>query len=292
MAKLPAFQFYPSDWRKDLRVQSLTFEQRGVWFELLCLMHDSEERGRLVLNSAPISCKILAGLIGIDARKLQQILHVLLKQKVAYQDENGVIYNKRMVEDERIRKIRAHAGKKGGNPNLVKQNDKQNSTPSSSSSSSISEEDKSSSVKTGVLPEVQELLNFQKAYKDLPKTKANLFHFVDQNKPKFIEPYVDLWNTWAAERSKPKVELITRKRQAHFNARIREKEFDFIAILTLAAKSQTLLAGEWFTFDWFMKSRDNYAKILEGNYNQEPKQEEKPVNDALAAMDRLLAKKV
>ena len=43
--KLPALQFYPGDWRKDLGVQSLSFHDRGVWFEMLMLMHDSENRG-------------------------------------------------------------------------------------------------------------------------------------------------------------------------------------------------------------------------------------------------------
>ena len=48
--KLPAMQFYPGDWRKDIGVQSLSFHDRGVWFEMLMLMHGSERRGVLVLN--------------------------------------------------------------------------------------------------------------------------------------------------------------------------------------------------------------------------------------------------
>lgn len=50
--KLPAFQFYPGDWRKDPGVQSLSFHDRGVWHEMLCLMHESEERGKLTLNGS------------------------------------------------------------------------------------------------------------------------------------------------------------------------------------------------------------------------------------------------
>ncbi|GAA3973832.1 hypothetical protein [Hymenobacter antarcticus] len=40
--KLPAIQFYPGDWHKDQGVQALDLAQRGAWFELLLMMHDSD----------------------------------------------------------------------------------------------------------------------------------------------------------------------------------------------------------------------------------------------------------
>ena len=51
--KLPAIQFYPGDWHKDQGVQALDLLQRGAWFELLLMMHDSDERGVLLVNGAP-----------------------------------------------------------------------------------------------------------------------------------------------------------------------------------------------------------------------------------------------
>jgi len=134
MAKLPAFQFYPADWRKDLGVQSLTFYERGVWFEILCLMHDSEDRGKLVLNGKPMSDEMIARLLGLDKQGFLKTVTTLLEAGVASRDGTGALTNRRMVRDERIRQIRKEAGKKGGNPNLVNQNANQNPTPSSSSS--------------------------------------------------------------------------------------------------------------------------------------------------------------
>ena len=32
--KIPAFQFYPADWRKDPGVQSLSYNDRGIWIEI------------------------------------------------------------------------------------------------------------------------------------------------------------------------------------------------------------------------------------------------------------------
>lgn len=143
MNKLPAFQFYPGDWRKDTGVQSLDFFTRGVWFEILCLMHESERRGILTLNGKAMPEDALARLLGLDKQILTTTLTTLLTHGVAsLEDETGALMCRRMVRDENLRQVRKNAGKMGGNPVLVKQNPttgvKQNTTPSSSSSISSS----------------------------------------------------------------------------------------------------------------------------------------------------------
>ena len=145
--KRPSFQFYPADWRKDPGVQALTYHDRGVWFEIICLLHESEERGKLLLNGRPMPDDALARLLGLDKQKLNQTLSILIEFGVAQRcDETGALMNRRMVRDEALSKIRAESGKKGGNPVLLNQNpkqkpttpDNQKPTPSSSSSSSTS----------------------------------------------------------------------------------------------------------------------------------------------------------
>lgn len=154
MGKLPAFQFYPSDWRSDPGVQALDYHDRGVWFEILCLMHESEDRGKLLLNGQAMPDDALARVLGLDKQNLSSSLTTLLTYGVASRDEEtGALICRRMVRDEEIRQIRSNAGKQGGNPVLLKQNPtkhpskteangkqavKQNPTPSSSSSSSSS----------------------------------------------------------------------------------------------------------------------------------------------------------
>ncbi len=145
--KAPSMQWYPADWRKDTAVQMLSFHDRGVWFELINIMHESAERGVLVINGAPMPEDALSRLLGLDKQTFNQTLSNLLTYGVAKQrDEDGAIYCKRMVEDEKLSQLRREAGKMGGNPNLVNQNSnqkpttrvKQNPTPSSSTSSSTS----------------------------------------------------------------------------------------------------------------------------------------------------------
>lgn len=143
MAKLPAFQFYPGDWLKDPGVQSLDYFCQGVWFALLCRMHDSEERGHLVLNGKAMQDEAIARLLGLDKQTATTTLTTLLENGVARRRESdGAVYSKRMVMDERLRQIRQTAGKQGGNPLLVKgvvkqkptTGVKQKPTPSSSPS--------------------------------------------------------------------------------------------------------------------------------------------------------------
>ncbi len=172
--KLPAFQFYPADWRKDPAVQSLSYHDKGIWFEILCLMHESEERGKLLLNGKPMPEEALARLLGLDKQILTKTLTTLLDYGVASRDDYGALMSRRMVRDETLRKIRTEAGKKGGNPNLVNQNNNQNgskiqnevnqnSTPSSSSSKpvSFSDEKKTGSSQRG------------RAREDLPTAAGN-----------------------------------------------------------------------------------------------------------------------
>ncbi|GAA4368765.1 hypothetical protein GCM10023185_41790 [Hymenobacter saemangeumensis] len=141
--KLPAIQFYPGDWHKDQGVQALDLQQRGAWFELLLMMHDSEERGVLLINGSPMPEAVIARRLGLDNQTANQILTTLLTYGVASRRESdGALYCRRMVKDEKLRQVRTEAGKKGGNPRLLNQTayqtattgDKQIPTPSISSS--------------------------------------------------------------------------------------------------------------------------------------------------------------
>ena len=47
MANRPSFQFYPGDWLSNTNLRRCTFEEKGVWIEIICLMNDSDEYGIL-----------------------------------------------------------------------------------------------------------------------------------------------------------------------------------------------------------------------------------------------------
>jgi hypothetical protein len=141
--KRPAFMFYPADWRKDPTLRVCSIAARGLWIDMLALMHESDPYGHLVVNGEPVSVAQLARLIGESAALVKKLLAELESRNVFSRTDSGVIFSRRMVRDEHIREVRAEAGKLGGNPalldkgkrgskdkGLLKQTDKQIPTPS------------------------------------------------------------------------------------------------------------------------------------------------------------------
>ncbi|MEE9612839.1 MAG: hypothetical protein V3W19_16420 [Desulfatiglandales bacterium] len=45
--KRPSFQFYPGDWQANHKLRRCIHEEKGVWIDVLCLLHDSDEYGIL-----------------------------------------------------------------------------------------------------------------------------------------------------------------------------------------------------------------------------------------------------
>lgn len=112
-------------------------------------------------------------------------------------------------------------------------------------------------------------------YKKLDKSKKSIYEFIRNKSPGFIEPYRDFWNLFAGEKGMPEVKTINEKRRKKLLLRVREKSFDFPEILRKAGKSEFILNGKWFGFDWIIENDSNYLKVIEGSYD---KKEEKTNN--------------
>ena len=135
----PSFQFYTGDWRKDPAVQSLDHEHKGIWIELLCIMWDSVERGRLVLpDGSPMPDCAIARNLGIPEADWKQTRSTLLSYGVASEDECLVLYNRRMVRDEEARLKKVEAGRKGGKTSKTPTSPPSKTEPNGGSSSSSS----------------------------------------------------------------------------------------------------------------------------------------------------------
>ena len=80
--KLPAIQFYPGDWKRDAGVQSLSYHDRGVWFEILMLMHESPIRGKLMLGTKAMSNAVLAGILNLSVESITETVETLIDRGV------------------------------------------------------------------------------------------------------------------------------------------------------------------------------------------------------------------
>lgn len=121
--KRPAFQFYPGDWLRSADLRSCSVGARGLWIEMICLMHDGSPYGYLKVSNKVILPANLARMVGATTQEIEGWLAELSAAGV-YSLEGDCIYSRRMVKDEEIRLKRAAGGHLGGNPALIKQENK------------------------------------------------------------------------------------------------------------------------------------------------------------------------
>ena len=131
--KRPAFQFYAADWRGNAKLRRCTHAERGIWIEVMCLMHDSEEYGvlRWPLKdlAQAVNCRLqeLRSLVAKDVLKGgdDQINALIYTPRHAGKDGEPVVlmaeqsgpvwYSSRMVRDEYLLKTRG-ASTRFGSP--------------------------------------------------------------------------------------------------------------------------------------------------------------------------------
>jgi hypothetical protein len=114
----PWLKFYPSDWRADPALRMCSLAARGLWMEMLCLMHEAVPRGSLLVNGQPVSDRQLAALCGVSVRDGVTCLAQLQAAGVFSLDDNRTIYSRRMRRDQEKAERDKANGKAGGNPTL------------------------------------------------------------------------------------------------------------------------------------------------------------------------------
>lgn len=115
-AKNPWMKFYPADWRADPQLRMCSLAARGLWVEMLCLMHEAEPYGHLTVNGRPVTDAQLAVLCGLPPVELGALLTELEEAGVFSRARNRVIYSRRMTRDEKRRKDGEKSAKSGTLP--------------------------------------------------------------------------------------------------------------------------------------------------------------------------------
>ncbi len=119
--KRPAFQFYPADHRKDVELGACGYVARGIWFEMLCVMHECRPYGHLVRDGRALPDESAATLLRVPVNVYRKAVRELEENGVFSRTSEGIIYSRRMIRDERLREVRAASGRLGGNPKLLNQ---------------------------------------------------------------------------------------------------------------------------------------------------------------------------
>lgn len=95
----PWMKFYPRDWRGDQALRAVSLPARGLWMEMLCIMHEASPYGHLVLGGHAVSNDVLARMAGAGVDEVSAMLIELESAGVLSRTRKGVIYSRRMVKD-------------------------------------------------------------------------------------------------------------------------------------------------------------------------------------------------
>lgn len=114
----PWMKFYPTDWRADPALRMCSVGARGLWMEILCLMHEAEPYGSLRINGNEVTPRQIASLVGTSPSDVEAWLSELETAGVFSRDDVGVIISRRMQRDKAKSESDRANGKRGGNPGL------------------------------------------------------------------------------------------------------------------------------------------------------------------------------
>ena len=134
----PSFQFYPADWRNNANLRRCSPAARGIWVDVLCVLHDSDEYGLVrwpladLANSANAPIKLIKELVekrvlkGDDKSVAEAFIYTPRSGRkdgdpitlVAIQP-GPVWYSSRMVKDEYVRTVRGESTRFNESPKVA-----------------------------------------------------------------------------------------------------------------------------------------------------------------------------
>lgn len=128
----PSFQFYPADWRNNANLRRCSPAARGVWIDVMCVLHDSDTYGAVhwpladLANSANAPIKLVRELVeksvlkGCDKGGCEAFVYVPRSGRKDGQpvtliptQDGPVWFSSRMVKDEYVRTIRGESTRFG-----------------------------------------------------------------------------------------------------------------------------------------------------------------------------------
>src|ERR1035437_9499982 len=93
------FPFVPKDWLSDAKLRMCSFQTKGAWIDLICLMNQSD--GFLVIDGVPLDVDGIQQILGLKSQPdvFGQIWSELTTHGVIKITANGTWHSKRMVKD-------------------------------------------------------------------------------------------------------------------------------------------------------------------------------------------------
>lgn len=146
----PYFPFYPQDWLADPKVAQLNYEERGVYFELLCRAWTFEDGSCSLPDDDSFLCRIL-NLRPAKWRKLRSVLVDGIAP--VFRSVDGRLVNGRLLKEygkvkEKSRVLSANAKKRWGDESSESATNKKVADANAEHKQCLSDSDTKSDTKT------------------------------------------------------------------------------------------------------------------------------------------------
>lgn len=119
----PWLKFYTTDWRADPALRVCSLAARGLWIDLICVMHEATPYGHLLVNGRRPTDAQVAVLVGTSPAEFAALLGELETAGVFSRTKDGTIYSRKLTRMAKKAATARNNGRKGGNPSLRKDED-------------------------------------------------------------------------------------------------------------------------------------------------------------------------
>lgn len=116
-------KWFWKDWENDKALHLCSLSARGLWKDMLCIMHESSPRGFLKVDDEPVTMEELASLVRAPLSDVEIAFAELEKRKVFSKNKDEIPYCRRMTREEKKAKVARQNGSKGGRPSNSKTTD-------------------------------------------------------------------------------------------------------------------------------------------------------------------------
>jgi hypothetical protein len=106
-------KFAPDRWQRDEALRMCGASARGVWMELMCIMHKAEPYGHLLVRGKQPSDKQLSVITGIPSSSFRRRSTSSKSNEVFSRTDDGTIFSRGMVRDAQQHERLSTAGAKG-----------------------------------------------------------------------------------------------------------------------------------------------------------------------------------
>lgn len=140
-------KFWPQDWQRDPALGLCSLEARGLWIELMCLAHDAEPYGRVMVSNRGATIDEIGVNARCNPRRVPKLLAELEAKGVFSRTQEGIIFSRRMVKDSEVsQEGRDHVARRWGNRTGGKSGATSDAHPNSPPNTQESESESDSTI--------------------------------------------------------------------------------------------------------------------------------------------------